>query len=145
MVTPRKLRGAWNGFLKSTGAPAGVEWSSAFQWLPWWNNTNGCTRWFLRGKRGKWHEAGNCQTILTQPDPDEGPDPVCGGDGSQCGGGEARGRLHHAFPVASSHRTVDYRSGPQPRRIPVRSRPAALSGPDRKSTRLNSSHLGISY
>jgi hypothetical protein len=49
------------------------------------------------------------------------------GNGSQRGGGEAWGRIHHAVPLPSAHGTVHHRFGAQPRRIPLHRRSGALS------------------
>ena len=51
---------------------------------------------------------GHCQTIRPKSDSHQSPDPLSGGDGSQRGGGEASGQVHHAVPLSSAHRTVDH-------------------------------------
>ncbi len=87
----------------------------------------GLLRRFLIWKRRGDHEAGHCQTIRSQPHPHQGRYPLPGGNGSQRGGGEARGRVHHAVPLPSAHGTVHHWFGTQPRRIPLHRRSGALS------------------
>src|ERR1035437_7886552 len=114
-------------FVKSIVAPAAVESSNVFRSIPWWRDTNGFTRRFSSWRRRDDYETGHCQAVLPQPHPHKGRYPLPGGNRSQRGGGEARKRIHHAFPLPSPHRTVHHWVGTQSRRIPLHRRSTALS------------------
>src|SRR5216683_3357994 len=119
LTTSLKQFGPLDEFLKSIVVPAAPVSGNTSRSTRWWTGTNGFTRRFLIWRRRDSHEAGHCQTIWPQPHPYQGGDPLPSGNRSQRGGGEAWGRIHHAFPLPSAHGTVHHWFGTQPRRIPV--------------------------
>ena len=84
-----------------------------------------CTIFDLEAKGG--HER-HRQTIRPESDPHQSADPLSGGNGSQRGGREAAGQIHHAVPFPSADRKIHPWFGAQSRRIPLHCRSSAFSG-----------------
>src|SRR5258708_27274456 len=127
LTTSLKQFGPLDEFLKSIVVPAAAVSGNTFRSIPWWTDTNGFIRRFLIWKRRNDYEGRHCQAVQPQPHPHQGRDPLPSGNRSQRGGGEARERIHHAFPLPSPHRTVPHPFGTQCRRIPLHRRSTALS------------------
>src|SRR5580700_7083152 len=127
LTTSRKQFAPLDEFPKSTDLRAAAVYSNTFRSKPWWRDTSEFTRRFLIWRPRDEHEDRHCQAVQPQPHPHQGRDPVPRGDCSQRGGRETRERIHHAFPLPSSHWPVHHWLGTQSRRIPFHRRSTAFS------------------